>query len=112
MSERNINRLLVVLCILIAIVGFNLWPFFGKGFFYKALALHFICTYTTGYRLSRHIGDRDVFAVKGMLIGVALSFSNLLDEVYFDPEKIQSNEYVAAGVIAFLLCLPRRVWKK
>lgn len=106
------NRLLAVLCVVVAIIGFNLWPFLGKGFFYKALAMHFTLTYTTAYRLARQVGPPDIVPTKAMLCGVALSFSNLLDEFYFDPTAIQVNEYVAALVVIAIIVLPRTLWKK
>lgn len=112
MKDRNINRWLTVICILIAVVGFNLWPFFGKGFFYKALALHFIFTYVTAYRLARQLTPVSVFCIKGMLVGVALAFSNLLDEAFFDPTKIQVNEYITGYVVLMVICLRSKVWNK
>lgn len=112
MKERNINRVLVVFCIVLALMGFTFWPFFYKGFFYQMLALHFIFSYVTAYRMARHVGDRDRFAAKGLLIGLLLSFNNLLDEAFFEPTKIQINEIVAGYVLLFIMCLPYKVWKK
>ncbi len=112
MKDRNINRVLVVFCILLSLLGFTFWPFFYKGFFYQMLALHFIFSYVTSYRMARHVGDRDPFAAKGLLIGLVLSFNNLLDEVFFEPTKIQVNEFVAGYVLLIIMFLPRMVWKK
>jgi hypothetical protein len=101
---------MAVLCIVIAIVGFNLWVFFGKGFFYKALAVHFVCTYTLCYRLSLRFAKIDVFCCKAVLLGVMLSMSNLIDESYFNPKKIEVNEYAAGLCCLLVICLPRTMW--
>lgn len=103
---------MAVMCIVIAIIGFNLWPFFGKGFFYRALAVHFIWTYALCYRLALRMSTVDVFCSKAVLIGVVLSFSNLIDECYFDPKKIEINEYFALFVIVLIMALPRILWAR
>lgn len=109
MSAKVINRVLSAACIPVAVLGFNLWPFFTKGFFYWALAMHFILIYTMAYRLAIGFGQPDKFVIKAMLCGVALSFNNLLDETFFEPKLIQANEYVTAAVVILIIAFGGRL---
>lgn len=112
MSDKTLNRVLSMACIGVAILGFSLWPFFAKGFFYWALAIHFILTYALAYRLAIGFGQRDVFVIKAMLCGVALAFNNLIDESFCDPERIQLNEYVTAGVVVLFIAFGGKMVKR
>lgn len=109
---RIATRILIVLCICVEIIGFNLWIFFGNGFFYKAIAVHFICTYTLSFRLSLKPPPRDVFVVKGALIGVIGAFANLTDESFFNPRAIEINEYVFWAAMVLVAAIPFRWWKR
>ena len=86
------NRLLYI-ALFISILTYNLWNYFPKGFFYmgNAMFIFVLCLYI-------FLRDNKSFIT---FVLMALSISNLLDEIIFDPLKININEILFA---LFIIC--------
>lgn len=106
MTDKIAIRILAILCLLICIFTYNLWYYFGKGIYYKGLALHFICTYALCF-VSQKI--KDSFVSDCALIGLLLAMHNLVDESFFNPTKFEINEIVAAILIICFVLFKRLI---
>lgn len=80
---------LAIAAIMTAEIAYNFWHYLWKGFYYQALAVHFVLIYYLAYQLAE-----EGFVKKCMYIGVLLSLMNLTDEVFFIPTRFEPLEYV------------------
>jgi len=79
------NRILYI-ALLVSILTYNLWIYLPKGFFYigNAIFIFILCFYI-------FIINNKSFIT---FVLMALSISNLLDELLFDPLKLNINEFL------------------
>ena len=86
------NRILYI-ALVISILTYNLWSYFPKGFFYvgNAMFIFLLCLYI-------FIRDNKSFIT---FVLIALSISNLFDELIFDPLNININEILFT---IFIVC--------
>lgn len=88
MTVRVINRLIIV-AILLSVVTFLLWDYIYE--FFK------IDIYYLGSALFIFVISLIIFLTYSRLfisfLLLCLSINNLLDELFFDPKKIQINEF-------------------
>lgn len=84
------------------VVSYNTWTFtinspfhFLKDIYFEGMALSIFILSVVAYRMLKFVGTE---------IFVGLALNNLLDEMFFDPKKIDSNEYmIAALTIIFII---------
>lgn len=81
----------ISLCYILLAQSLICWYYPNQWFISVAIGLFFF----TYLLLSLHNS-------KFFKIFFELAISNLCDELFFDPEKISSNEYISAGIIVFL----------
>lgn len=117
-------KILTSLGFIFSIIGYNLWKpvklVFGTAvfnykifnlidirfsIFYFFIALSFLTfSYTIHYALKCFlIRDKrvlEVFPYTRVLIGVC--FSNIFDELFFDPTAFSINEYIAFAIIVII----------
>jgi hypothetical protein len=82
------------IAIICFILAYNLWPYAWHGFYYQAMATGILFIF---WQLkSTGIAGK---------IGFWFAINNLLDELLFDPQKLQYNEYLFATIITIhILC--------
>lgn len=80
---------LAISAIIAAEAAYNLWHYLWKGFYYQAIAVHFVIIYYLAYQLAP-----SGFVKKCMHVGVLLSLMNFADEVFFIPTRFEPIEYV------------------
>jgi hypothetical protein len=86
------NRILYI-ALLVSILTYNLWSYFPKGFFYigNAIFIFLLCFYIF------IINNKNFIT----FVLMALSISNLFDELIFDPLTLNINEFLFA---IFIIC--------
>ena len=97
-----INKILIWLALGVMVVSYNTWTFtinspfhFLKDIYFEGMALSIFILSVVAYRMLKFVGTE---------IFVGLALNNLLDEMFFDPKKIDSNEYmIAALTIIFII---------
>jgi hypothetical protein len=93
-----IQKVCLTAAILASLAGYNLWPYAWHGFFYQCNALMISLL----FYLVKDFGKHDLYLHKVATIGFWFAISNLCDELFFDPTKLQWNEYVFALIIIVL----------
>jgi hypothetical protein len=82
------------LAIISFLLAYNLWPYAWQGFYYQAMATGIFFIF---WQLKNT-------GIAGK-IGFWFAINNLLDELFFDPQKFQFNEYLFAIIISIhILC--------
>lgn len=87
------------------IITFTVWPFLWKGAFYQGIALS-IMIHWSADSLPLRYPD---FHRKVVLSGILCALNNLVDELFFDPTKLQVNEYMLLFLIALIVIRGKRV---
>ena len=114
----NNPRLILVITFLIAVITYSLWSYIkawtGISIFYSGIALSFVgYTYVIKLliiELSRQNTKYKMYVIFSNIINLA-TINNLIDEMFFDPKKLQVNEYLAF-IILILISYGRPIIKK
>ena len=87
-------KIILYIALFISILTYNLWHYLPKESFYigNALFIFLICLYV-------YLKESSYFIT---FVLVTLSFSNLLDELLFDPTKLQKNEIIISLLIPII----------
>ena len=97
-----LNKLLIWASLIIMVLSYNTWVFtisspyaWLKDIYFEGMALGIFLLVLAIYRITNYIGSE---------IFLGLAFSNLMDEMFFNPKEIGSNEYIVAAItILFII---------
>lgn len=94
------QRLVLISAILIWVAGYQLWRFAWNNFFYQCCAV----TWLLLFILLRDLA-KDKWLRITANIGILISVNNLLDEIFFNPNYTDINEYIFCliGTIIILI---------
>lgn len=100
------NFWLLIGALVASILGHNIYKFLWNDFYYHGIAVYAVLNSTFNIRaLEKWPYDERWLnrCRKAAWILFWASISNLLDEAFFDPGRIQWNEYAAWGVIVVII---------
>jgi hypothetical protein len=100
---RNI-KILLWASLIVSVLVYSLWGpiklHYGIKIFYKGDAFVHLIDKLLLLLLCLQIPSNGIKKLAVTLLGFAVS--NLMDELFFDPTKIELNEYIAAIIICIL----------
>jgi hypothetical protein len=103
MIERyKISYLLSVLCVLVA---YLLHPYLWGKAFYHLTALSFCFIHYSQYLQAK--GNYSLF----VFVIFVVTLNNIIDEIFFDPSKMDYNEIVTALVILAIVLRFKKKWR-
>lgn len=79
--------------------------------FYKLIAISFICYLFTIFLLVKEF-IKNTWWILFIFIVLQIACNSLLDELFFDPTKIELNEYIGTIVLIGLTFYSRNKWIK
>ena len=80
------------------------YPFLWEGGWYHLTALSFVAFTRVIYLLTK--GSWSIAAFVVWLFAI----NNLMDELFFDPTKMDYNEHIAFLLIVFIVVVQRKKW--
>ena len=94
---------IAILSGLIVVIGYNLWLFIDC--FYECVAIGFVLCFLSLVLKS----EKGTLENRIYFVWLFLAINNLIDEIFFDPQKFGVNEYVIALlIIAHQRCQRRK----
>ena len=91
------QRILLLSALVVSLLGYNLWLFLWKGFFYQAMALFVLMLLYLIKCISK-----DYWVNKIAVIGCWMALNNLLDELFFNPTEYGYNDYIILIIVIFV----------
>lgn len=91
----------IISSFLISILTYNLWGYikleYNISIFYTGIALSFLLYSYTISETLKYLHKKEEISIRYVIfseIGLTACISNLIDELFFDPTKIEINEYI------------------
>lgn len=109
-------RAILIGSFILSILTMTFWKMLSfhyeiKGVYYLGTALSTVgFLWVIRYFIKKHCSDRWVKIVGEIIF--ATSINNLVDELFFDPQKIGINEYIGFLLIIALAICQSIEWKK
>lgn len=94
-------KIILYISLLISILTYNLWHYLPENSFFigNAMFIFLLCLYI-------YLKEKQYFIT---FVFVGLAFSNLLDELFFDPKKLEVNEIIVALLIPIIWFIKKRI---
>jgi hypothetical protein len=102
----NAQKLSYVLSVIVVVAAYLLHPYLWEHSFYHLTALSFCLIHYSQYLQAK--GEWSIFVFSVFVITI----NNLLDELFFDPKKMDYNEIVTAIVIIVIAYTHKHKWIK
>lgn len=87
-----------------AFLAYSLFPFMWKGAWYDLTAFSFVA-----YTRVIYLNSKGNWSLMAFVINMT-TISAFLDEIFFDPTKIDLNEYIATLIIIIITYKFKRKW--
>jgi hypothetical protein len=100
------HKIPYLLSVLSVLVAYLLHPYLWHHSFYHLTALSFCLIHYSQYLQAK--GNHSLF----VFVVFIVTINNLLDELFFDPKKIDYNEIITALIIAVIVWTFRKKWIK
>lgn len=90
---KKSSNILLLFAFLSGLVAYNLWPFLGSKVFYVFIAVQIFL-----FSVITFLESRKTWKLIAQVIMLAC-LNSLIDELFFDPSQIDTNEYIGFGLI-------------
>ena len=105
----NLPKITLIATFIIAFITYSFWEIVkektGVSIFYGGISLCFVGYTYTIYLLFQRLADNNKKLTNAISIAYVVylaAFNSLIDELLFDPTKLQLNEYIGFVIIIIL----------